>query len=246
MTMAQACRDSWDEVWDAYEARVGTAAPRPAVSVDGQAPGMLASPARRSWVAGGVAAVVFGLGLLAGSTWPLLSLYGHVMRQDAPALLLALDASPLRDDLRQALRDHAGLGRGTAGPQDGAARLLGAMAEEMADRLGAPGGLQHMLAARALPPGAFALALQDAAAAPLSRLAPARGPGVALSLASERQDGGLALRLAYANGRWRAMAVQLLDAPVPAEAVPLLLAGPGAGRPPGQRLPPPAPAIPRA
>jgi len=244
--MAQAGTDSWDEVWDAYEARVGPAVPRAAASPEDQAPGIQVPPARRSWLAGGVAALVFGLGLLAGSTWPLLTLYGHVMRQDAPALLRALDATPLRDDLRQALRDHAGLGRGTAGLQDGAARLLGAMAEEMADRLGAPGGLQHMLAARAVPPGAFALALQDAAAAPLSRLAPAGGPGVALSLASERQDGGLALSLAYANGRWRAVAVQLLDAPVPADAVPLLLAGPGAARPPGQRLPPPAPAIPRA
>jgi hypothetical protein len=238
--MAQAGTDSWDEVWDAYEARVAIAAPRSGAFPAGHFAEVAAPaprPPQRSWLAGGVAAVVFGLGLLAGSTWPLLSLYGLVMRQDAPALLRALDAAPLRDELRQALRDHAGLGRAPAGPEDGAARLLGAMAGEMAERLGAPGGLQHMLAARALPEGAFGLALQDAAAAPLSRLAPAGGLGVSLSLASERQDGGLALRLSYANGQWRATAVQLLDAPVLAGAAPLLLAGPGAGRPLAQRSP---------
>jgi hypothetical protein len=156
----------------------------------------------------------------------LLSLYAQVMRDDVPAVLRMLDAAPAREALRQNLRAHAGLPAGEGG--DAATRMLEAMADAMAEDLAAPGGLRRMVAVRGGMADPGTGRVRDPAAAALPRLTPS--PGVTLTLAPERGEGGLRLQLAYAAGGWQARAITLLDPAVRPDAARLALAGPGAGR----------------
>jgi hypothetical protein len=199
--------DPWDEVWDAYEARgaVLTQAPPLPRPAGGAAP-----PVRRRWLPSLLTAAVFGLGCAAGSAWPVLGLYTLVMRQDLPALLRQIDLSPARDGLRQALLRHAGLSPGIGETAaGGAGRLLAGMAAEMAEDLSAPGALGELVLARREGPWPH----RDPAVPPLQRLSPLGWNTTGVALGPAEGQGGFGLELAWENGVWRAVAVQLLDPP---------------------------------
>jgi hypothetical protein len=204
--------DPWDEVWDAYEARrtataVASAALPP---LPGPQPAAVPQAARRrGWWTPLLASAVFGLGCVAGSAWPVLNLYALVLRQDSPGLLRQLDLSPLRDDLRQALRAQAGLRM--PGEQGGAERLLAGMAEDMAQALARPGALEQVVLAR----GAGAWPSRDPAAPPL-RLRTVAWGGTAVELAPPDGPGGFRLDLAWSGGAWQAVGMRLLDPPAAA------------------------------
>jgi hypothetical protein len=215
--------DPWDEVWDAYEARRAATevvappppAPRPAAGLERRR--------ARGWATSLLAVAVFGLGCATGSAWPVLNLYGLVLRQDAPALLRQIDLSPARDGLQQALRAHAGLPEAATG---GAGALLAGMAEEMAAAMARPGALEQVVMARREGPWP----LRDPAAPPLHRIRAAWG-GSAVELGPESGTGGFGLDLAWTGEGWQAVAVRLLDAPSAAagRAVPVRLASAGPG-----------------
>lgn len=199
------CTDPWDEVWDAYEARRAATA----VAASGRQPLPLPQPEttvqeqRRGWLKPlAVAGVVFCLGCTAGSAWPVLNLYGLVLRQDMPGLLRQLDLGPVQDGLRQGLRAHAGL----HGPTEanGAERLLAGMAEDMVAALARPGILEQVLLAR-----------RDGA--PLLRLA--EWGGTAVELAQPDGPGGFRFDLVWTGQGWQAAGARLLEAP-PAAAPP--------------------------
>lgn len=186
--------DPWDEVWDAYEARQAA----PAASLTPPPPSRPVRPGRQGWLKPLLAAAAFSLGCAAGSAWPVLNLYGLVLRQDVPALLRQLDLSPAQDGLREGLRAHAGL----QGPATGGAeRLLAGMAEEMAAALARPGGLEQLLQASAAPP-----------------LRLAEWGGTAVELAPREGPGGFRLDLAWTGQGWRVARAGLLQ---PAPAAPL-------------------------
>jgi hypothetical protein len=224
--------DPWDEVWDAYEARRGAVAmasammppsppqPQPAVPV----PAVARRRGGRGWWTPLLATAVFGLGCVAGSAWPVLNLYALVLRQDSPGLLRQLDLMPLRGELRQGLRAHAGLRM--PGEHGGAERLLAGMAEEMAEALARPGALEQVVLARhggAWPP-------RDPAAPPLWLRAVAWG-GTAVELAPPDGPGGFRLDLAWSGGAWQAVGLRLLDPPGAARPLALQAALPGPGWP---------------
>jgi hypothetical protein len=197
--------DSWDEVWDAYEAR--RAATEAAAAALQPLPLLRPAPAAaRGWLRSVLVAAAFGLGCAAGSTWPLLGLYALVARQDAPGLLRQVDMAPAAPGLRLALRAHAGLG--SAPSATGAERLLAGMADEMAAALARPGALAALVEAR----GQEGWPLRDPAAPSLPLLRPVGRGGLSLDLAPAEGVGGFGLDLAWNNG-WQAVAVRLLDAP---------------------------------
>jgi hypothetical protein len=197
--------DSWDEVWDAYEARQ----PEPEAA-------RLAPRRQGRWrrVALPVlAAMLFLLGCAAGSAWPVLNLYALVLRQDTPALLRQVDLRGVQPGLLAALRQHAGLegpatapGRGTA-----AEALLAAMSEDMATALSQPGALAQLALARE---GMDIVPLGGVAAPPLQAPMLAGRGALSLDLGVARGAGGFGLDLAWRQGGWHAVAVSLLDPPV--------------------------------
>ncbi|MCG7359872.1 hypothetical protein MHZ93_01200 [Roseomonas sp. ACRSG] len=186
--------DPWDEVWDAYEARRAAKA----TAAANLAPTPSPQPARpgrwQGWLKPLLAGAAFSLGCAAGSAWPVLNLYGLVLRQDVPALLRQLDLAPARDGLREGLRAHAGLHGPATG---GAERLLSGMAEDMAAALARPGGLEQLLQAGAPP------------------LRLAEWGGTAVELAPREGHGGFRLDLAWAGQGWRVARAGLLQ-PAPA------------------------------
>lgn len=214
--------DGWDEVWDAYEARIAS---RPAAPVAPSAPPPPATARRRSASVGVVALAVFGLGYLAGSAWPVLSFCARMARQDTASVLGGLDATPAREALRQGLRAHAGLPAGAV--DSGADRMLAAMADAMAEDLTAPDALRRLVAVRGVPADARTGGVRDPAAGPLPRMRPGLAGGMALTLAPERGEGGLRLRLRYRAGGWQAYGITVLEPGAQPGSV--LLSGPGAG-----------------
>jgi hypothetical protein len=211
--------DSWDEVWDAYEARQ----PEPEA--------IRRAPLRRGlWrrVALPVlATLLFLLGCVAGSAWPVLNLYALVLRQDTPALLRQVDLRGAQPGLLAALRRHAGLegvatapGRGTA-----AEALLAAMSEDMAAALSRPGALARLALAR---DGVDIVPLGGVAAPPLQAPILAGRGAFSLDLGVARGEGGFGLDLAWSQGGWHAVAVSLLDPPVTLGATGVRARGPQA------------------
>ncbi|RKK01464.1 hypothetical protein EBE87_04385 [Pseudoroseomonas wenyumeiae] len=199
--------DPWDEIWDAYEAR-RAATP----TVNSLPPLQTAEPRRpHGWLKPLLAVAAFGLGCAAGSAWPVLNLYGLVLRQDVPALLRQLDLPAAGDGLREELRMHAGL-RGPAA--NGAERLLAGMAEDMAAALVRPAALEQVLLAHGAPP-----------------LQLVGWGGTVVELALREGAGGFRLELVWTGQSWRAAKAELLR---PAGAAPLgLQAALPLARPPG-------------
>jgi hypothetical protein len=205
--------DSWDEVWDDYEARRALSAPAAQL-----ARSRLARRRGRP-IPVAALALVTGLACLAGYQWPAIGLYALVLRQDMPGVLRQVDFSPARDGLRQAMLVHAGLG-----PADtsAAARLLTTMATEMSAALTQPGALEQVVLARGGQPGGWPS--RDPAAVALPRLGLARLglaqlglaglAGISLDLGPASGQGGFGLNLVWRDGGWQAAAVTLLDPPV--------------------------------
>lgn len=181
--------DPWDEVWDAYEARGAATGPTPLPSPQPARPGR-----RRGWLKPLLALGAFSLGCAAGSAWPVLNLYGLVLRQDVPALLQHLDLSQVQEDLRGGLRAQAGLHGLAAG---GAERLLAGMAEEMAADLARPGALEQLV-------------LAGQAATPLRLV---EWGGTAVELAPREGAGGFRLELAWTGQGWQVARAALLPWP---------------------------------
>jgi len=198
--------DSWDEVWDDYEAR------HPEPEAQRGAPRRRRGVWRRV-VVPVLAAVVFLLGCLAGSAWPVLNLYALALRQDAPGLLRQVDLRGAQPGLLAGLRRHAGLEAAATAPGRGSAAeaLLGAMAEEMATALAHPGALAQLAVARQ---GGAVVPLGGAVAPPLQAPVLAGRGAMSLDIGVARGVGGFGLDLAWRQGGWHAVAVSLLDPPV--------------------------------
>ncbi|MDB5371071.1 MAG: hypothetical protein JWP20_2629 [Roseomonas sp.] len=195
--------DSWDEVWDAYEASQLKAVAVPPRRIAARR----GTRCRRGVAALLLPVAMFGLGCMAGSAWPVLNLYALAAGQDVPALLRLVDLRPAREGLRQALRDHAGLALEPG--SGGAARLLSAMADDMAMALARPGALEQVILAR--QDGAWA---RDPALAPLQWLRPGWRDGISLDLGPREGAGGFGFDLAWTGQGWRAVSIRLLDGPV--------------------------------
>ena len=155
-----------------------------------------------------LAGTLFLAGCLTGSAWPVVNFYARVAGQDVQALLSGIDLRDAREELRGALRRHAGLGPGEG--QSGVERLLGAMADDMAEALVQPGALERL--ARAREEGL--LASPHAAAPPLQRVWPGVRGLLSFDVGPARGQGGFGFDLTWWDGAWRAVRVTLLDAPV--------------------------------
>ncbi|EHM01024.1 hypothetical protein HMPREF9946_02341 [Acetobacteraceae bacterium AT-5844] len=194
--------DSWDEVWDAYEAR------QPQAEATLHASPPQGGGTWRRVLLPLAAALLFLAGCVAGSAWPVLNLYGRMAGKDMPSVLRLVDLGGARNSVRDALRRHAGLRPGAG--DSAVEKLLGAMAEEMADSLTRPGALEGVVLARQ----EGLLASPHAAAPPLQRLQPAARGLLSFDMGPARGQGGFGLDLAWRGGAWRAVALSLLDPPV--------------------------------
>ncbi|ONG55683.1 hypothetical protein BKE38_08855 [Pseudoroseomonas deserti] len=195
MRQSATTADSWNEVWDAYEARSHIAVVPESHDEPATAAGRCA-PRRWSRVFAAVMALpVLGALLLAGPARPLAAFAGLVLNH-APLELLA--QLPLEPGVQVAAPAAS-----HAAPQGGSAsRYMAMLAEELSAGWQDPEALKRVVEARQTP----APLLRDATVVPLDRLRQMQITGLhsaRLELAPREGAGSLGLDLAWRDGAWR-------------------------------------------
>lgn len=199
--------DSWDEAWEAYEARLSGSGPaaRPMPVALALPPSAAHCRMRRLLKAVALVALGFALGSMAQ---PLVAMAGLLLWRDGARLVNVLELRPDTIAVPPAMPRPASLAViGT----DEAGRFLAGMAEAVSDGWRDPVALRRMILARRDMPAVRGAALQ-----PLEQLRglhPLGWGSIRLEVGPAFRPGGLGLELAWWGGGWQVTRLALLDPP---------------------------------